>query len=310
MLGIVEETVEEDPLLNFLPFETVSGVQVVWNREDSLGSESQFINPNDEIQESAPTYSKQTQTLSILADRIELDEFLVQTKSNLQAVEPTAMASKAKQMMRKFHRTFYYGVASGASSAAFAGLHNLVSTTGPDMTTAGGSGSTGAAGALGALNSTLALIKPGKPSVLAMNRQMLRRLSAPYIANVQYNIGPNDFGVLLQAYAGIPIMVTDWITMVETIASAAFSAETGGATTTIFAIKFGKDARAIPNTGNVFNNNGILGIQNGSMKIGQRVELEKKLGFTRKLRWFVSVILGSKLSLARYDGLTDAAWTV
>ena len=71
MAGIVEETVEEDALLSNLPFETISGYkQVSWNRESTLGAESQYIQPNEEIGESSPTFSNQTQTLSILADRV------------------------------------------------------------------------------------------------------------------------------------------------------------------------------------------------------------------------------------------------
>jgi hypothetical protein len=308
--GIVEETVEEDSVLGLIPFENVTGTQVVWNRENSLGADSQYIQPSEEIAESTPTWSKQTQTLSILADRAEFDNFLLQTKSDLQSVEMAIVASKAKQMLRKFMNTLYYGVATGGTSSAFAGFHNLVSTSSPDMTVAEGSGSTGSAGQLNNLTELISLVKPGRPDALIMNRAMLRRLSSPYISNVQYNLDKNTFGDFLQAFAGIPIFVSDWITQTETISGGAFSAETGGATTTIFAVKFGKDSRVVPNTGSIFNNNGVLGIQSGGLKIGAAHELEKKDGFTRKLTWYHSLILGSNLSLARMDGITDAAWTV
>lgn len=308
--GVAEQTVEEDPLLNYIPWVSSNGYkQVAWNRENSLGSESQWIEVNDEIQESAPTYSQQTTTLSILADRVEIDEFLVETKDAVQNVLQAVIASKAKQMMRKFHDTFYYGTAKGASSSAFAGLHNQVSTASPDMVRNAGSGATGGAGSLATLNATITDIKPGKPDHLLVNRTILRRLSAPYISNVQYNIGPQNFGVFLEAYSGIPLVVTDYLTQTETIASGTYSAKTGGSTTSMFAVKWGRDARTIPGTAQVFNNNGILGIQAGDMKIADPHPLEKKLGFSIKLKWYCTVILGSTLSLARYDGLTDAAWT-
>jgi hypothetical protein len=312
MAGIVEETVEEDPLLEHLPFETMSGFrQIEWNREDSLGAESQYIEPNDEIAESSPTWSNQTTTLSILADRIELDNFLVTTKDSIQSVEAAALASKGKQMMRKFHDTFYYGTAKGGSSSAFAGLHNLVSTSSPDMTVYQGSdATTGAAGTLGNLNTLIAKIKPGRADALIMNRNMLRRLSAPYIGNVQYNMNKDNFGDYLQSYSQIPILVSDYLVQTETISGSAFSAKTGGVTTTIFALKFGRNARSVPGAGRVFNNDGLLGIQAGGMEVAARHPLEKKDGFTRLLTWYHTVILGSNLSLARLDGINDGAFTV
>jgi len=308
--GIVEETVEEDAVFARLPFENITGVQAVWNRESSLGGESQYVQPNEEITESTPTWSKQSQTLSILADRAEFDNFLMQTKSDVQNVEDAIVASKAKQMLRKFADTFYYGVASGGSSNAFAGLHNIVSTSSPDMTVAGGSSATGAPGSLAALNSLISLVKPGRPDALAMNRNLHNRLSTPYVANVQYNISPDNFGTMLANYSGIPLLITDYLTQTETISGSAFAAKTGGATGSIFGIKFGNDARALPGTGNVFNNNGLLGLQAGGLRVGEAIDLHNKDGFTRKLTWYHTLIQGSTLSLARYDGLTDAAWTV
>jgi len=311
MAGVVEETVEEDTLLDQIMFEDIAGhKQVVWNRESSLGAVATFREVNEEIAESAPTYSNQTQALSILSTRVEIDNFEAQTKGAVQAVIPTVMATKFKQMWRQFHDTFYYGTAKGASSSAFAGLHNLVSTATPDMTTAQGSGAVGAALSLANLDATISLVIPGKPDALIMNRNILNRLSAPYISTVTYNIDKNTIGDKIPDYGGIPIVVTDFVTQTETIATAAFSAKTGGATTTIFAVKWGRDARTLPGTGNVFNNNGVLGVQGGGLTALPPHAMEKKSGFSFIIEWYVTVILGSNLSLARIDGITNAAVVV
>jgi hypothetical protein len=178
------------------------------------------------------------------------------------------------------------------------------------MTTAQGSGSTGAAGSLQNLDTTINLVKPGRPDVLAMNRNMLQRLSAPYIANVSYNIDKTTFGDKIPDYGGIPIVVSDFLTQTETISGDAFSAKTGGATTSIFPIKWGNDARTLPGTGSVFNNNGVLGVQGGGLTALPPHPMEKKSGFSFIIEWYVTVILGSNLSLARMDGITNAAWAV
>ena len=306
MAGIVEETVEEDGLLGILPFEDLSGFkQVAWNRESTLPAESQYIAVNEEIQESAPTWSNQTQTLKILADRIEIDKFLSTTKDGIQSVVASAVASKGKQMLRKFHDTFYYG-SNTSNGNEFDGLHSLLASA---MTIEQGSGSSGAAGTLTELTQLITTIKPGKADALLMNRNMWRRLSVPYIGNVIYNIDKSTIGDMVPDYGGIPINVTDWITQTETVSGGSFSAKLGGATSTIFAVKMGRDARSVPGTNGIFNNNGLLGIQSGGLEMGVPHPLEKKLGFSIQLSWFHTMILGSTLSLAGYTGLTDAALT-
>jgi hypothetical protein len=89
MAGVVEETVEEDTLLDRIMFEDIAGhKQVVWNRENSLGAGAVWREVNEEIAESAPTYSNQTQKLSILSTRVEIDNFEAATKGAVQAVIP------------------------------------------------------------------------------------------------------------------------------------------------------------------------------------------------------------------------------
>jgi hypothetical protein len=307
--GIVEETIEEDFLLERLPFETISGFkQVTWNKENSLGGDSQWISVNEEVQESAPTWTSTSQALSILADRIELDRFLVETKDAVQPIEASALAGKMKQMLRAFSDNFYYG-SNSSNANQYNGLHNLVSTSSPDMVVAQGSGSTGAAGTLTNLTDLLTRTRPGKPDVAVMNRNLIRRLSAPYISNVQYNVDAGNFGNFLTQFAQVPIAVTDWLSMTETISGGTFSAKAGGATASILAMRFGKMARQVPNTGSVYNVNGILGIQAGPMQIGERHPLEKKIAFSRQVWWYHTVIQGTSYSLARMDGITDAAFT-
>ena len=307
MAGIVEETVEEDALFNYLPFEDLNGYkQVAWNRESTLPAESQYIGVNEEVAESTPTWSQQTDTLRILADRIEIDNFLASTKDAVQSVVAAAVASKGKQMMRKFHDTFYYG-SSSSNANSFDGLHSLLASA---QTIENGSSTTGAAATLTELTQLATTIKPGSADVLLLNRNMQRRLSVPYISNVHYNIDKASIGDLVPDYAGIPLVITDWLTQTEALSGGSFSAKTGGATSTIFAVKFGRDARVVPGTNGVYNNNGILGLQSGGMQIGAPHPLERKLGFSIQLHWYHTLILGSTLSLAAYTGLTDAAITV
>ena len=307
--GIVEETVEEDPLLSLLPFETVTGFkQVAYNRENNLGAESQYIGIDDTIDESTPTWTQVTETLKILADRMEIDRFLAETKNAVQNIEAAALAGKGKQMMRKFHDKFYYGDQT-SNAHEINGLHSSTILS-SGQTIENGSSATGAAGTLTELTQLVTTVKPGRPDVLFCNRNMLRRFSSPYISNVQYNVNKDTIGDLLSDFAGIPLAITDYITMTEAISGGSFSTRTGGATTTMFAVKFGRGSRVVPGTNGVFNVDGVLGIQAGPMNVGMPQELVNKLGHSRKLWWYHDVIIGSTLSIAAYTGLTDAALTI
>ena len=305
--GVSETVVEEGPILNYQPFEGLDGhTQVSYNRENSLGIDSQFYNPNEEVTESAPTYTNVTDTLKIMRDREEIDHFLYTTKGAVQAVLPTQIASLAKRMWRRWNRNYYYGNKSN-NAKQFDGLHALVSTSGPDQSVAEGSGATPGALSLANLSIIISLVKPGKPDALLMNRNMLRRLSEPYIANVGYRFDKNTFGDFISQFAEIPIIVDDFINQVETPASGDFSSELGSTSTSIFAIKFGRGSRQIPGTGNVFNVDGVLGIQDAPMQIRPPHDMEKKDGVSILARWYSSLILGSPYSLSRLGGISDAA---
>jgi hypothetical protein len=305
--GVVEATLEEDELFNLLPFETIPGFkQFTYNKEGNLPAESQWIGPNDEVDESAPDFTQVTNTLKILADRIELDTFLVETKNAIQSVESANLASKSKMMMRRAMDSFYYGSTTTDPNQPN-GLHNLVSTSSPDMVLAEGSSATGAALSISNLVALADLVKPGRPHVFAMPKAIRARLSAPYINNVNFNIDAGNFGNLLGGFGSIPIMVTDFLVMTETISGSTFSAKTGGATGSIFAIQFGRQSRVVPGANEVFNNDGLIGVMGNNLTVGPRLPLTKKIGFTRQMWWWLDFILSSDFSLARLDGITDAA---
>ena len=75
------------------------------------------------------------------------------------------------------------------------------------------------------------------------------------------------------------------------LASGAFSAKTGGASTTIYAVKTGEGR--------------MTGLTNGGIQVEDVGALETKDARRWRVKWYVSLALFSTLALARLDGISS-----
>src|SRR3954462_11004793 len=78
----------------------------------------------------------------------------------------------------------------------------------------------------------------------------------------------------------------------ETIASAAFALKTGGAASSIFAVKVGEGR--------------LAGLTNGGIQVENVGALETKDARRGRCKWYVSLALFSTLALPRLDGNSSA----
>ena len=92
-------------------------------------------------------------------------------------------------------------------------------------------------------------------------------------------------------YDGIPVLESDFMVDTETISSAAYSAKTGGTSTSIFAVKVGEGR--------------LAGITNGGIQVENVGALETKDARRWRCKWYVALALFSTLALARIDGISS-----
>lgn len=290
--GIIQTIVTESDVLDVLPFETVVGNGYLYNRE-STQPVAQMISVGDTVSESTGTRTQVTAALKIMVMDSDLDLFEKKTMSDINDLEAILLAEAAKAMAYKFDDLFIYGN-STANAKEFDGLHSLCPS---GQKVHQGSGSTGAAASLAKVDQLVDSVKPGRPDALAMNKTLRRRLKQFYRSTNTYSfeMSVGDDGKPIETYGGIRVLLDDFITMTETISSADFSAKTGGATSTIFAFKTGRTH--------------VCGLQNGSIEQTSLGLLESKNAERWRLSWFLSLMLGGTLSMARLDGITDAAVT-
>ena len=287
--GVIETIVTESDILKRLPFITIVGNGLTYNQEKTLPT-AEFHEVGENWVESTPTFEQKTATLKILGGDADVDEFLRQTRSNIQDLDAIVTQEKSKAISRTFEDYFIYGN-SATNSKAFDGLHALVPS---GQKVHAGSGTTPAAGSVRKLKELIRLVHP-KPDYLLMSRVTRDNLSDYAERNESpLRIDKDEFGAPIMRFATIPILCTDWTTQTEAIASGDFSAKTGGTSTSIFAAVFGEKA--------------LAGCQNGGITIKKLGDLEVKDATRTRIKWYVSVALFNTLCLARYDGITDAAW--
>lgn len=288
--GVIETIVKESPILAVLPWEEVLGNSLTYNRENAAATAA-FYDVGDTWAESTTTFTQVTAALKILGGDADIDNFLARTRSNIQDLTATVLELKAKAVAHAFEDTFVYGDAT-ANPKEFNGLHNLI-PSGQQIHQ--GSGTTPAALSLANIDSMIDLVRPGKPDFLLMSRRTRRGLSQYARAtNSPFFVTIDQFGRSVATYNGIPIFVSDFQVDTEAIASGAYSAKTGGASSSVFAIKVGADS--------------IEGIQASSgIEVEPVGHLETKDAQRFRVKWYCAVALFSTLAVAKLDGISSAA---
>ncbi len=289
--GIIEELIKESPLMARYPFITLNGNALAINREDEDDMGSVGFHPIGGVwTESSASQDQVTFALKVLGGQCDVDNLLQNSMSNINDQMAAQVKIKTKLMAHEFEDTAVYG--DDTSSNEFDGLHVLVAS---GQQVHAGSSSTGAALTLAALDELVDLVVGGKPDLLLMNKAIRRRLTQ-YLRTIgSYTTGRDEFGRTWAMWGDdIPIISTDWITQTETISGGSYSAKTGGATSSIFAIRFGEG-------------DGLCGIQNGSIQTEYWDKLESKDASRTRIKWYVGQALYSTKAIARIDGITNAA---
>jgi HK97 family phage major capsid protein len=285
--GVIETVIKESRVLDVLPFIEMTGNALTYNRENALPSAA-FFDVGDTWSESTPTFTQVQATLKILGGDADVDQYIATTRSNVQDIEAAVLELKAKAVAHEFEDELVYGDTAG-DPKGFDGLHKLCPAA---QQVHAGSGSTPAALSLKKLDEMIDLVKPGKPDFLLMTRRTRRGISAyarALTSPVQFESA--GFGQRVMFYDGIPVLESDFMVDTETIASATYSAKTGGAGSSVFAVKVGEGR--------------LAGLTNGGIQVEEVGALETKDARRWRCKWYVSLALFSTLALARLDGVSS-----
>lgn len=281
--GVIDEIIDRDDLFAVLPFTKVSSKAYLYNREKTLAS-ADFLDPNEEIKESASTFQEVVAKLRILAGDVDIDKFLDATMGDTNDQMAIQIAKKAKGVARQFHQTLATGDVD-TSPKAFDGIAKLVAES---QTIS--AGENGGALTLALLDELCDLIPLGA-DVLVMRRGTIRAFRA--LLRATYGTDAvmqqlENFGRPMLTHNGIPIIMNEFLAADEVQGTAT-------KTCSVYAVRL-NEADGL---------HGIYGGESAGIVVENIGTVQNKDATRIRLKWYVGLALKSTRSLARLKGVVN-----
>lgn len=289
--GVIETIIKDSPLLATIPWIEIVGNALTYNRESTLPAAEWHAANDDWATSPAVTFAQKTATLKILGQNADVDEYIKQTRSNVQDIEAAIIQLTAKAIKNELEDKFLYGYESGDANQ-FDGLQRIINTfSASDQVIA--AGATGATLTLAMIDQLIDAVKGGLPNMLIMSRRSRRKINAlARAAGNNLEVGKGALGEFVQMYNGIPISVTDFQLNTHTLVGSVETANTGGSSSTIYAVQFGES--------------GLCGLTSpGGLQVVPIGQLESKDASRTRIKWYVSLALFSQVKAAALIGCTD-----
>lgn len=296
--GIIETMIDYSELLEVLPFMEVEGNAYAYNLEVSL-SPVAFRAVNTGYTPGEGEIERRAENLYILGGDIDIDNFIIRTRSNINDIRAIQTGLKARAVAQAYSYQFFNGAAGSntefeglasrivANNAAFgpAGTYVDLRQDTPMVIAAGSTqpGATAGQLAINDLNTLIDAVHRG-PTHIFCNKTA-RRIILQLLQNSQHYIeyGQDAFGRPVLHFAGVPIRILNN----EIIP---YVAATG---TNIYAIRLG-----------VLD--GTCGLQNGNVQIIDFGELQALPVVRSRIEWYCSMACFDPRSAAMITGVKSA----
>ena len=275
--GVIETIVQESPILQTLPFIEITGNGLTYNRENTNPSAT-FFDVGDTWTEGTPTFTQITTPLKIIGGDADIDNYLLQTRSNVQDLQAAVVRLRAKAVQQKFEDTFINGD-TAVDAKSFDGIDKL--TTGGQSVTMGVNGATLT---LAKLDELVDAVKGGPPAIILMSKRSRRTLnSLARAAGSILQTAMNEFGQMVAFYDGVPVAVSDYISDTKTVGSSTDCS-------TIYAFQLGEGA--------------VAGLTSpGGLQVETVGSLETKDATRTRVKWYVALALFNTIKVAKLIGV-------
>ena len=286
--AVVQMYAENSDILRVLPFNTIAGNALRYNREETLPGVG-FRGINEAYTESTGIINPIVEPLVIAGGDLDVDMFILRTMGMDQRSAQEAM--KVKSLALAWTAQFINGD-STTDPRGFDGLFSRV--TGTQLLDNTG----GAGGALSMFNLDRLIDTVDNPTHLIMNKQMRRRLTvagrtAALSGNIQWE--KDEFGRQVAMYNDLPILIADYDNDGTQIMQFNEPSVTGAGNdcTSIYCISVG--------------NNMLGGIQNGTIDVRDMGELETRPVMRTRVARYSGIACFHGRAIGRLGSITDAA---
>lgn len=286
--AIVEMFPTYSDVLQFLPFNSIQGSAMRYNREETLPGVG-FRGVNESYTESTGVLNPVTEPLVIGGGDLDVDAFILRTQGADQRSVQEAM--KVKALALRWTETFIKGD-NATEPREFDGLQTRL--TGSQVISAGTTAN-GAALSLAKLDELIDAVD--SPTHLIMNKAMRRRLSAAARLSTvggYITYTPDAFGRKIMQYNDLPILIADQDETGTDILGFTEAAYSGTSTaTSIYCVSFTEGM--------------MTGIQSGEPMVKDLGELETKPVFRTRVEWDCGIAIFHAKAAARLKHIGDLA---
>lgn len=284
---VIEMFARRSPILAALPFETIPGGSVKYNREGALPGVA-FRGINEAYTESVGAINPVVDSTFIAGGDVDVDRYIVQTMGMEQRSVQEQL--KIKALADTWAVKFVKGD-NTSDPREFDGLQARL--VGNQLVAAG---STANGDALSLVKLDAAIDAVDNPTALIMSKAMRRKFSAAARSTsvagyITWTKG--EFGQSVLSYNDLPILYTE---NGATEPLGFTEACPGGGTSTgtsIYVVSFGPGK--------------LVGIQNGVMDVRDLGEQQDKPVFRTRIEWYAGIALYHGRAACRLWGISDAA---
>tara|TARA_B100000470_G_scaffold215097_1_gene197040 strand:+ start:1101 stop:2042 length:942 start_codon:yes stop_codon:yes gene_type:complete len=289
--GVVSTLIQESPILEMLPFTSITGNALKVTVEDTLPTPA-FRDVNETYSRTHGTDTERFFGCAILGGEVFIDNYIVRVQADQISAKARQYSKFAKAMSRTFDASFFDGT---GTSKDFKGINSLI-TEGLGQTVTG-AGANGDALTLDLLDETFdSLRSQSSPDALLMNRLNRRNINklarSTYSGVSLIDVGTDVFGRQVNLYNGTPIRIIGDDIGGTPILSHTEVKGSSSATSSIYAIAFGTDE-------NVY---GILGL-GGSFDVVDFGETEAAPGHLGRVEVYPGVVVSNSFSVCRLSGM-------
>ncbi len=212
--GVIENVITVNPFYQVLPFQSIDGNSLAYNRENALGA-TEWTGVGDTISagKAAATFTQVTTSLTTLVGDAEVNGLIQATRSNINDQKAAQIASKAKSIGRAYQDKLING---DGSSDVITGLLSLVATAQKVAPATNGT-----ALSFAKMDECMDLVtdKDGDVDYILMNARTIRSYFTLLRAQGGAGIGETialPSGVTVPSYRGVPIFRNDYIPINQT----------------------------------------------------------------------------------------------
>ncbi|PEM08500.1 major capsid protein [Bacillus wiedmannii] len=281
--GVIETFSRTSPILEMLPFMEISGNSYKYNIEKTLPTVA-FREVNTGYTANEGAVEQKSVGLTILGGDVDVDKFIVATRSNVNDVRAIHTNMKAKALAREYTKTFFHGDSATVANQ-FDGLGKHVAENPSQDLDAKTIEDGGGKLSLRKLHALLDAVDGGADA-LFMSKAMRREVQALLEGQQHYiQVGKDAFGRPVEMFGDVQIRVIE-----DEILP---FGPNGGE---IYAVKFGAMEY-------------VSGLRNGGVSVRDLGELDTLPVFRTRIEFYCGLAVFRQNAVARLKNVVRGAGT-